>query len=118
MMLILVCDLRYERKGEIKLNIHHFKYNFSYVTDATPAMLIAILCFLYPSEKPDFFCWRGGCGRRDDDRKPGPREPLITWDVVAHKLPWGLILLLGGGFALADSISVRKQYIGLTNNLL
>ncbi len=27
---------------------------------------------------------------------------LLEWKYVQHSLPWGLILLMGGGFALSD----------------
>jgi sodium-dependent dicarboxylate transporter 2/3/5 len=28
--------------------------------------------------------------------------PLITWDLVQKKMPWGILLLFGGGFALSE----------------
>lgn len=39
----------------------------------------------------------------------GPSEaapPLLTWDIVHEKMPWSIILLLGGGFALAHGSEV------------
>jgi sodium-dependent dicarboxylate transporter 2/3/5 len=33
------------------------------------------------------------------------RGPLLRWDTVQDKMPWGILLLFGGGFALADAIS-------------
>lgn len=33
-------------------------------------------------------------------------KPLLTWDVVHEKMPWNIILLLGGGFALAHGSEV------------
>ncbi|CAG2254130.1 SLC13A2_3_5 [Mytilus edulis] len=30
-----------------------------------------------------------------------PIPPLLTWKIVEKKLPWGVVILLGGGFALA-----------------
>lgn len=32
--------------------------------------------------------------------------PLLTWKVAQKKLPWGIVLLLGGGFALAKGSEV------------
>ena len=52
-----------------------------YADDGTVAILIASLLFLIPSRA-----------------KPGER--LLDW-ATAHKLQWGIVLLFGGGFALA-----------------
>ena len=30
-------------------------------------------------------------------------KPILEWKAVQSKLPWGLILLLGGGFAMAEA---------------
>ena len=32
---------------------------------------------------------------------------LLTWKVTQEKVPWGIVLLLGGGFALAKGCEVR-----------
>jgi sodium-dependent dicarboxylate transporter 2/3/5 len=56
------------------------------ITDATVAMLMAVLLFLLPS---------GQC----DARKRS--IPLMDWK-TANRLPWDMILLFGGGFALAS----------------
>ena len=41
-------------------------------------------------------------------------EPLITWRIVEKRVPWGIILLLGGGFALAKGCEVSgKPYCDL-----
>ena len=52
--------------------------------DATVAIAMAVLTFLIPGEP--------------DER--GRRRALMDWD-TAVKLPWGILLLFGGGFALA-----------------
>ncbi|MCD4748854.1 MAG: SLC13 family permease [Thermoanaerobaculales bacterium] len=55
------------------------------VSDAVPAIAAAILATLLPA----------GDGK-------GAR--LLTWDDLHHGIPWGILLLFGGGFALADSV--------------
>ncbi|GFY60073.1 hypothetical protein TNIN_73701, partial [Trichonephila inaurata madagascariensis] len=55
------------------------------IGDAVPVIGILFLLFLFPAEP-----WR----IRDSD-------PLLKWSAVQKKLPWGLVILLGGGFALA-----------------
>ena len=35
---------------------------------------------------------------------PGDRGRILDWETVKLKMPWGLLLLFGGGFALAYSI--------------
>ncbi|XP_026154393.1 solute carrier family 13 member 5 [Mastacembelus armatus] len=76
-----------------------FNSKAEYVTDATVAIFVAILLFVLPSKPPRF------CSRRTFDtahpQTVGPTPPLLTWKVAQKKLPWGIVLLLGGGFALA-----------------
>lgn len=36
-----------------------------------------------------------------------PRTALLTWPVVQKKMPWSIVLLLGGGFALAKGSEVK-----------
>jgi sodium-dependent dicarboxylate transporter 2/3/5 len=37
----------------------------------------------------------------------GARRPLVTWP-EAHKIPWGVILLFGGGISLAEAMERTK----------
>lgn len=55
-----------------------------YCTDTVVAVSGAILLFLLPAERGT----------------PGKPHPLLDWD-TALKIPWGVILLFGGGLALA-----------------
>lgn len=32
--------------------------------------------------------------------------PLLNWEIVHEKMPWNILLLLGGGFALAHGSEV------------
>lgn len=76
---------------------HLFKK--SYVREAVPAILIAILLFIFPSKLPRIFCCR----------QPGEREqpePLITWKAATDRVPWGIVFLLGSGFCVAKACQV------------
>ena len=57
--------------------------NPEYLNDGTVAMAMAIILFLIPSGKIN-------------------SEPIITWETM-KKLPWDIVLLFGGGFALASA---------------
>jgi sodium-dependent dicarboxylate transporter 2/3/5 len=61
------------------------------VTSATPAVTIAVALFMAPAEP---------LGSR-----PGqPLRRCLDWK-TAVTLPWGVVLLIGGGFALADGVN-------------
>ncbi len=38
---------------------------------------------------------------------------LLEWDVVSRKMAWNVVILLGGGFALAEACKVSIQSIGI-----
>jgi sodium-dependent dicarboxylate transporter 2/3/5 len=57
-----------------------------WINDSTLAVAVAVVMFLIPVARP-------GSQRR---------EPLMDWR-TATRLPWGILLLFGGGFALADA---------------
>ncbi|XP_032365987.1 solute carrier family 13 member 5 isoform X1 [Etheostoma spectabile] len=78
-----------------------FNSEAEYVTDATVAIFIAVLLFVLPSKPPRFCSWRTQSFDTAPHQIAGPTSPLLTWKVAQKKLPWGIVLLLGGGFALA-----------------
>lgn len=59
------------------------------VHDSTVAMAMAVLLFVLPSGQA------GGPGR----------GRLLHWQGAARGIPWGIVFLLGGGFALAAMIT-------------
>ncbi|NXF88436.1 S13A5 protein, partial [Eubucco bourcierii] len=78
-----------------------------YITDSAPAVLIALLLFILPADRPKFIGWNASMsdpGQTEEDlKKPFLSAPLLDWKVVQRKMPWSIVLLLGGGFALADA---------------
>uniref|UniRef100_A0A672KH49 Solute carrier family 13 member 5-like n=1 Tax=Sinocyclocheilus grahami TaxID=75366 RepID=A0A672KH49_SINGR len=76
---------------------HTFNTEAEYVTDATVAIFIAILLFILPSRKPRL-CFGSST---EPQLYSVPSPALLSWKVAQKKLPWNIVLLLGGGFALA-----------------
>ena len=66
---------------------------FELLTDAGVALIAALLFFIIPSSMH--------------------KNDLLTWD-QANKLPWGLLVLFGGGLSLAAQIgsSGLGEWIG------
>lgn len=67
------------------------------IGDATPAIFIVVVLFMLPANW-DFLNF---CKARPDSLPKTATPSLITWKYINAKLPWSLIFLLGGGFALA-----------------
>ncbi len=68
------------------------------VSDAVPAIAAAIAASMIPSG--------GGVGK-----------PLVSWDEIRHGIPWGVLLLFGGGFALADGVHASRLDLWMANQL-
>ncbi|XP_052802409.1 solute carrier family 13 member 2-like [Mya arenaria] len=66
-----------------------FKEGF--VKDGVPAVFIATLLFIFPSKVPEAFWTRE------------PLKPILSWRAAVDKVPWGVVFLLGGGFAMAKA---------------
>lgn len=60
-----------------------------YFDDGTVAIAVALILFMLPSRCPD----------SDTENKRSTR--VMDWD-ACRELPWGVVLLFGGGFALAS----------------
>uniref|UniRef100_UPI003AACA236 solute carrier family 13 member 1 n=1 Tax=Centroberyx gerrardi TaxID=166262 RepID=UPI003AACA236 len=65
-----------------------------FTTDATVALLLGLLLFIVPARGPSH-------------RFAGlSSEPMISWQDFQTSMPWGVALLVGGGFALAEGTQV------------
>ncbi|XP_023646743.2 Na(+)/citrate cotransporter-like isoform X1 [Paramormyrops kingsleyae] len=98
---------------------HLFNSKAEYVTDATVAVFISVLLFILPAKAPWVRFWRyessdTGAFHLLTVTKPQPSTALLTWKVVQKKLPWNIVLLLGGGFALAkgSEVSGLSKWLG------
>ncbi|XP_068436688.1 Na(+)/citrate cotransporter-like, partial [Clinocottus analis] len=74
---------------------HVFNAKAEFVSDATVALFVSVLLFVLPAEP---LCWRT---HTEPPVSRGPAPALLTWQVAQQKMPWNIVLLLGGGFALA-----------------
>ncbi|XP_043855499.1 solute carrier family 13 member 2-like [Dromiciops gliroides] len=79
----------------------------SMVSDGTVAFFIGILLFIIPSELP-------GSQQQAPEGKLKAPPALLTWDIVNKKMPWNIVFLLGGGFALARGCETSglSQWLG------
>jgi len=69
----------------------------AYINDGTTAVAMAILLFLIPSRNE-------------------PGRTILDWE-MAKRLPWNIILLFGGGFALAKAFTVSGLSIWVGDQL-
>ncbi len=100
------------------------------VDDSTIAIIAALALFLIPSEGSR----EEGARKQDQqegkeeepDKKDGGGKRLMDWK-TAVTIPWGVLLLIGGGLALANAyaetgldkwIADRLTFLGGFNNLL
>lgn len=72
------------------------------VKDATAALIVVFLLFIIPA-RPDFIYI---FSKNESKRPKVASQSLVTWNIIQKKMPWGLIFLLGGGFALAEASKV------------
>ncbi|XP_042326604.1 LOW QUALITY PROTEIN: solute carrier family 13 member 4 [Sceloporus undulatus] len=70
-----------------------------YRTDATVSVFLGFLLFMIPSRKPCFGKKNKGDVTNSTDINPG--EPIITWKDFEKTMPWEIVVLVGGGYALA-----------------
>uniref|UniRef100_A0A670JDC1 Solute carrier family 13 member 4 n=1 Tax=Podarcis muralis TaxID=64176 RepID=A0A670JDC1_PODMU len=70
-----------------------------YRTDATVSVFLGFLLFLIPAKKPCF--GKKGKGDVPNSSDVNAGEPIITWKDFEKTMPWEIVVLVGGGYALA-----------------
>ncbi|KFV18069.1 Solute carrier family 13 member 4, partial [Tauraco erythrolophus] len=70
-----------------------------YRTDATVSLFLGFLLFLIPAKKPCFGKREKGDGETSTDINT--LDPIITWKDFQKTMPWEIVVLVGGGYALA-----------------
>uniref|UniRef100_A0A8C9SP47 Solute carrier family 13 member 4 n=1 Tax=Scleropages formosus TaxID=113540 RepID=A0A8C9SP47_SCLFO len=78
-----------------------------YRTDATISVLLGFLLFLIPARKP----WPS------KDSNPDPLAPMITWKDFQSLMPWEIVILVGGGYALAAGCKVSGLSVWIGRQL-
>lgn len=66
------------------------------VGSATPAIMMVLVVFALPTR---YRFWPFQSFNKIPESSPS----LINWKTIETKLPWGVIILLGGGFAVSDA---------------
>lgn len=79
------------------------------ISDATPAIFIVIALFMLPAN----WNWFKIFTAKPDELPKATTPSLITWKYINQNVPWSLIFLLGGGFALA-----KGEYLLITIDLI
>ncbi|KAA0189199.1 hypothetical protein HAZT_HAZT002838 [Hyalella azteca] len=74
--------------------------NEANIGNATPAILIVFLMFIIPA-KPKIWPFYDATNEEKNGKVQEP-EACLTWEAVETHVPWGLIILMGGGFAMAE----------------
>ena len=82
----------------------------SFVSDSTVSLFFSLLLFVVPAENPfkDDFTENG---------KATKLKPILTWKLVHHRLSWGTILLLGGGYAMAKGVETSGLSLAISDKL-
>ncbi|XP_048837506.1 solute carrier family 13 member 2-like [Brienomyrus brachyistius] len=93
-----------------------FNMDKQYVTDGTVAIFMSMMFFIIPSRMPSL-AYRGGGDEGASEKNIKAPPTLLRWEVVQEKMPWNIILLLGGGFALAKGSEVSGLSLWLGESL-
>nr|CAH8854623.1 unnamed protein product [Trichobilharzia regenti] len=86
----------------------------SYVSDSSAAILMSIIVMIVPASHP-VTLWKHWKHCYETKTEPNAviTRALLPWNVAVKRLPWGVIVVIGGGYALA----VLVQDSGLSSNI-
>ncbi|XP_013921757.1 PREDICTED: solute carrier family 13 member 4-like [Thamnophis sirtalis] len=91
-----------------------------YRTDATVSVFLGFLLFLIPAKKPCF--WKKTKGHVNKSMDVNSGESIITWKDFEKTMPWEIVVLVGGGYALAAgcktsglSMWIGRQMLSLSS---
>ncbi|XP_033470545.1 solute carrier family 13 member 4 isoform X1 [Epinephelus lanceolatus] len=85
-----------------------------YRTDATVSVLLGFLLFLIPARRPFS---SSSCRNPDDESESDPLAPMITWKDFQRLMPWEIVILVGGGYALAAGCKVSGLSVWIGRQL-
>nr|XP_015810543.2 solute carrier family 13 member 4 [Nothobranchius furzeri] len=90
-----------------------------YRTDATVSVLLGFLLFLIPARRPFSSSCSSSCKKSDDDddSDSDPLAPMITWKDFQRLMPWEIVILVGGGYALAAGCKVSGLSVWIGRQL-
>ncbi|CAH0758434.1 unnamed protein product [Diatraea saccharalis] len=71
------------------------------VKDGVTSMFIVVLMFIIPMSM-DCVKFFKSSSSYEELAASKPSTGIVTWGILKDKVPWGLLFLLGGGFALAE----------------
>ncbi|KAF0029477.1 hypothetical protein F2P81_018582 [Scophthalmus maximus] len=87
-----------------------------YRTDATVSVFLGFLLFLIPARRP--FSSSSSCRNTDADSESDPLAPMITWKDFQRLMPWEIVILVGGGYALAAGCKSETLQINPLHTLI
>ncbi|XP_018539826.1 solute carrier family 13 member 4 isoform X2 [Lates calcarifer] len=87
-----------------------------YRTDATVSVLLGFLLFLIPARRP-FSSSSSSYRDTVDDSESDPLAPMITWKDFQRLMPWEIVILVGGGYALAAGCKVSGLSVWIGRQL-
>ncbi|XP_067110512.1 solute carrier family 13 member 4 [Osmerus mordax] len=91
-----------------------------YRTDATVSVLLGFLLFLIPARRPFSLTTCSPTPTVDEESEEEhdePLAPMITWKDFQKLMPWEIVILVGGGYALAAGCKVSGLSVWIGRQL-